>query len=79
MKPGGKVYTITDVEDLHLWMVEHLDAHPSFERVGDEECEGDECVATMRTETEEGKKVERNAGKKFVAVFRRLEDPPWPE
>lgn len=78
MKPEGKVYTITDVEDLHLWMVEHLDAHPSFVRVGDEECEADECVATMRTETEEGKKVERNAGKKFVAVFRRLEDPPWP-
>lgn len=79
MKPGGKVYTITDVEDLHLWMVEHLEAHPSFERVSEEECEGDTCVATMKTETEEGKKVERNAGKKFVAVFRRLEDPPWPE
>ncbi|KAI5370372.1 Putative tRNA (guanine-N-7) methyltransferase, Trmb type [Septoria linicola] len=78
IKPGGKVYTITDVEDLHLWMVEHLQAHPSFERVGDEEVEGDECVSTMRVETEEGKKVERNNGKKFVAVFRRLEDPPWP-
>ncbi|PPJ53343.1 hypothetical protein CBER1_00918 [Cercospora berteroae] len=78
MKPGGKVYTITDVEDLHLWMVEHLEAHPSFERVGEEEVEGDECASTMRVETEEGKKVERNNGKKFVAVFRRLEDPPWP-
>ncbi|KAF7185084.1 tRNA (guanine-N(7)-)-methyltransferase [Pseudocercospora fuligena] len=78
MKPGvGKIYTITDVEDLHLWMVEHLDAHPSFERVGSEEMEGDECVGVMRTETEEGKKVERNGGKKFVAVFRRLEDPPF--
>ncbi|GIZ40201.1 hypothetical protein CKM354_000355300 [Cercospora kikuchii] len=78
VKPGGKVYTITDVEDLHLWMVEHLEAHPSFERVGEEEVERDECVSTMRVETEEGKKVERNNGKKFVAVFRRLEDPPWP-
>ncbi|EGP92015.1 unnamed protein product [Zymoseptoria tritici ST99CH_1E4] len=78
MKPGGKVYTITDVEDLHLWMVEHLEAHPSFERVGEEECGQDEGVATMKTETEEGKKVERNSGKKFVAVFRRLDDPPWP-
>ncbi len=78
MKPGGKIYTITDVEDLHLWMVEHLAGHPSFERVGDEEVEGDECVAVMRTETEEGKKVERNGGTKYVAVFRRLEDPPWP-
>ncbi len=78
MRPGGKVYTITDVEDLHLWMVEHFEAHPSFERVVGEEVEGDVCVETMRTETEEGKKVERNSGMKFVAVFRRLEDPSWP-
>ena len=78
MRPGGKVYTITDVEDLHLWMAEHLEGHPSFERVGEEEVEGDECVEVMRRETEEGKKVERNGGRKFVAVFRRLEDPPWP-
>ncbi|KAK4638366.1 tRNA (guanine-N(7)-)-methyltransferase [Fulvia fulva] len=78
LQPGGKVYTITDVEALHQWMVEHLAAHPSFERVGEEEVEGDECVETMKTETEEGKKVTRNGGNKFVAVFRRLQDPPWP-
>ncbi|KAK0252390.1 tRNA (guanine-N(7)-)-methyltransferase (tRNA(m7G46)-methyltransferase) [Friedmanniomyces endolithicus] len=75
---GGKVYTITDVEDLHLWIVEHFEGHASFERVGEEELEGDECVETMRRETEEGKKVERNGGRKYVVVFRRLEDPPWP-
>ncbi|KAK0777190.1 tRNA (guanine-N(7)-)-methyltransferase (tRNA(m7G46)-methyltransferase) [Friedmanniomyces endolithicus] len=75
---GGRVYTITDVEDLHLWIAEHFEGHASFERVGEEELEGDECVETMRRETEEGKKVERNGGRKFVAVFRRLEDPPWP-
>lgn len=78
VRPGGKIYTITDVEDLHLWMVEHFDAHPSFERVGEQEDAADECVRAMRTETEEGKKVERNNGKKFVAVFRRLHDPSWP-
>ncbi|KAJ9626447.1 tRNA (guanine-N(7)-)-methyltransferase (tRNA(m7G46)-methyltransferase) [Taxawa tesnikishii (nom. ined.)] len=78
MQPGGIVYTITDVEDLHNWMVEHLDAHPSFERVPENEQEADECVQVMQTETEEGKKVERNGGKKFVALFRRIEDPPWP-
>jgi len=32
----------------------------------------------MKTETEEGKKVERNGGKKFEACFQRMEDPPWP-
>lgn len=77
MKPGGIVYTITDVKDLHEWMVSHLESHPSFERVSEEEQEADECVKIMRVETEEGKKVERNNGQKFVALFRRLEDPSW--
>ncbi|CAJ2505315.1 Uu.00g127090.m01.CDS01 [Anthostomella pinea] len=77
LKPGGIVYTITDVEDLHDWMVQHFEAHLSFERVPEEEQEADTCVKIMRTETEEGKKVERNKGQKFVAIFRRLEDPPW--
>lgn len=77
LRPGGIVYTITDVQDLHEWMVSHLEAHPSFERVPEEEQEQDECVKIMRTETEEGKKVARNQGQKFVALFRRLEDPPW--
>jgi tRNA (guanine-N7-)-methyltransferase len=77
LRPGGKVYTITDVEDLHLWMVERFEGHPSFERVREAEVEGDECVGVMREETEEGKKVGRNGGRKFVAVFRRVEDPDW--
>jgi tRNA (guanine-N7-)-methyltransferase len=78
LRPGGKVYTITDVEDLHEWMVERFEAHPSFERVGEEEQEADELVGVMREETEEGKKVSRNGGRKFVAVFRRGEEPEWP-
>lgn len=72
------MYTITDVEDLHNWMVQHFDAHPSFVRISEHDQEMDECVQVMRIETEEGKKVERNQGNKFVACFRRLEDPPWP-
>jgi tRNA (guanine-N7-)-methyltransferase len=98
LRPGGMVYTITDVEDLHLWMSEHLGAHASFERVQEAEWEGSSeedgeieengegedgldirtMVKVMSRETEEGKKVERNAGKKFIAVFRRLPDPEWP-
>lgn len=77
LRPGGVVYTITDVEDLHHWMVRHFDAHPSFERVASEEEQADPCVEVMMKETEEGKKVERNQGQKFVALYRRLEDPPW--
>jgi tRNA (guanine-N7-)-methyltransferase len=86
LKPGGVVYTITDVKDLHDWMKDHFEKHPSFERVekvfegGEGEgSEGmDECVKIMRTETEEGKKVERNKGMKYVACFRRVDVLPWP-
>jgi len=77
LRPGGIVYTITDVPDLHGWMVQHFEAHPSFERVSEEDQEADPCVAVMRTETEEGKKVERNGGQKHIALFRRLEEPPY--
>ncbi|KAI1662156.1 putative methyltransferase [Daldinia decipiens] len=77
LRPGGIVYTITDVENLHEWMVQHFEAHPSFAKVPEEEQDADPCVAVMRTETEEGKKVERNKGQKFVALFRRMEDPQW--
>ncbi|PHH51124.1 tRNA (guanine-N(7)-)-methyltransferase [Ceratocystis fimbriata CBS 114723] len=77
LRPGGIIYTITDVEDLHIWMVEHLEAHPAFERVGKEEEDADEYAKTMRTATEESMKVDRNNGPKFVALYRRLPDPEW--
>src|SRR5947207_784503 len=79
LRPGGIIYTITDVEGLHIWIVEHFAGHASFERVAEEEQEMDECVEIMKSETEEGKKVERNKGQKFIALFRRKEDPPWVE
>lgn len=36
-------------------------------------------VKCMRLETEEGQKVSRNKGTKYVSVWRRRADPPWPE
>lgn len=36
-------------------------------------------VRCIREETEEGKKVTRNGGNKYVSVFRRREDPAWPD
>jgi tRNA (guanine-N7-)-methyltransferase len=86
LKPGGVVYTITDVKDLHEWMVGHFERHESFERCekvfedgeGEEGLGMDECVGIMRTETEEGKKVTRNGGMKYVACFRRVEEAAWP-
>lgn len=75
LKEGGIVYTITDVEDLHNWMVQHLDSHPLFERLSKEWEATDECVEIMTNCTEEGKKVSRNQGSKFIACYRRLPNP----
>lgn len=46
-----------------------------FKKVGQEWEENDECVKIMRNATEEGKKVERKKGDKFVACFTRLPTP----
>ncbi|QLL34816.1 hypothetical protein HG536_0H01910 [Torulaspora globosa] len=75
LKEGGVVYTITDVEDLHHWMVKHLEEHPLFERLSESWENEDKCVSIMRNATEEGKKVERKRGDKFVACFRRVQTP----
>jgi len=78
LRPGGIVYTITDVKDLAEWMKAHISAFPLFESVD---------ADTLRTEgkgpildavwnsTEEGKKVERKKGEKWLACFRRIELP----
>jgi len=82
LRPGGMVYTITDVRDLGEWMRGCFEgARELFEEVKDEEgvagLEG-EVLRAVRGETEEGKKVERNKGEKFVGVWRRRVDPAWP-
>ncbi|KAF2667644.1 putative methyltransferase [Microthyrium microscopicum] len=99
LRPGGVAYTITDVCDLHEWMVEHFKGCALFETLlvrrvkrgeggviedvveeeGDMGEEEKMCVELMMEETEEGKKVTRNSGTKYVACFRRKEDPEWPE
>lgn len=33
LREGGLIYTITDVKDLHDWMVDHLERHPLYDRV----------------------------------------------
>lgn len=103
LRPGGLLYTITDVEEYHYWILRHFGAQDRdqdrdqdreqnqdledeieggvkelFERVSEEEMEKDECVSVMKDATEEGKKVSRNKGNKYVAVFRRKENPEWP-
>ncbi|XP_006909036.1 tRNA (guanine-N(7)-)-methyltransferase isoform X3 [Pteropus alecto] len=75
LRVGGLVYTITDVLELHNWMCTHFEGHPLFERVPLEELSEDPIVGHLGTSTEEGKKVLRNGGKNFPAIFRRIQDP----
>uniref|UniRef100_A0A8R1DQI0 tRNA (guanine-N(7)-)-methyltransferase n=1 Tax=Caenorhabditis japonica TaxID=281687 RepID=A0A8R1DQI0_CAEJA len=76
LREGGLIYTITDVKDLHDWMVLHLTDHPLFVRLTDEELKADPVVGMLYESTEEGQKVTRNDGEKWPAVFRRLPNPP---
>lgn len=104
LRPGGCVYTITDVEEVGTWMKERFAEFGggqvfSWVEVPEEGRESEwvedggdgmampewdarrevgRMVRAIRTETEEGKKVSRNGGKKFVGVWRRREDPGWP-
>ncbi|TFK50077.1 putative methyltransferase [Heliocybe sulcata] len=76
LRPGGIVYTITDVLDLHEWMRTHLENFPLFEPVDEETLRAEgkgPILDAVRQSTEEGKKVERNNGDKWLACFRRIE------
>ncbi|KAJ8298979.1 hypothetical protein KUTeg_023039 [Tegillarca granosa] len=73
-KGQGMVYTITDVKDLHDWMVSHFEEFPLFKRVPEEDLKTDIVVEKLYESTEEGKKVTRNKGDKYIAVFQRIED-----
>lgn len=78
LRPGGIVYTITDVKDLHEWMKSHLEAFPLFEGIDEETLRSEgkgPILDAVYTSTEEGKKVERNGGEKWLACFKRVEVP----
>ena len=69
IREGGMLYVATDVEELFQWMTKHLDAFPLFEKV-----ENDELADLILNTTEEGKKVARNNGEKFIATYKRIPD-----
>jgi tRNA (guanine-N7-)-methyltransferase len=56
-------------------MVKHFQDHPLFEPVLDDELADDPVVPMLSESTEEGKKVTRNKGEKFLAIYRRVDDP----
>jgi tRNA (guanine-N7-)-methyltransferase len=77
LRPGGIIYTITDVHDLHQWMFTHLNSFPLFEFIDEDTLRADgkgPIIDAVYTSTEEGRKVERNGGQKWLACFRRIQD-----
>jgi len=74
LRPGGRVYIITDVHDLFLWMEARLASFPLFRQIPNVDVEEDLVVKQIIGSTEEGKKVERNHGQKWHAVFERVDD-----
>ena len=73
LKPGGRLYTITDVEDLYEWEVDHLERHPLFRRIPNEEMKDSVFVKLMHTSTDEAQKVDRKSGSKYFAVYERID------
>lgn len=75
LRPGGRLYTISDVEDLGKWMAGVLDDSPMFRRLSEEELASDAAAGLLFAATEEGQKVARNGGRTFRACYERLEAP----
>jgi tRNA (guanine-N7-)-methyltransferase len=76
LRPGGIVYTITDVLDLHEWMKSHFRLSPLFAPIseGSLRAQGKGPILdAVFSSTEEGKKVERSHGQKWLACFERVE------
>ena len=62
----GRLYLITDVEELHEWHLAQCEKHPLFERIDDDVAEAeDSSVRAMVNETEEGNtnQPRNNAGR----------------
>jgi len=53
LKPGGKIYTVTDVKDLHDWQVEKMSSHPMFEMLPIDMDDLEICEKIMREGTDE--------------------------
>jgi tRNA (guanine-N7-)-methyltransferase len=74
MKEGALLYVVTDVQSYSEFAVPIISSHPLFEKI--DVSEDDPVLKIAMTGTEESRKVARNGGRIFPAVFRRLPSPP---
>lgn len=71
LKETGKLYLVTDVKTYFDYAVPIIEQHPLFTRV--ENPESDPSLDVAMNATEESKKVTRNGGSKYAAVFTRIQ------
>lgn len=69
---GGRLYTATDIEELHNWEVNALELHPYFERLSEEECKQDPAVPLMLSSTHDYEKSKREGRSQWYSVWKRL-------
>ncbi|XP_041257169.1 tRNA (guanine-N(7)-)-methyltransferase [Onychostruthus taczanowskii] len=76
LRPGGLVYTVFDVPELHQWMLQHFGEHPLFEPLPPAQLAADPLLPLLPAVTEEGQRARRAGRPPCTAVFRRRPDPP---
>lgn len=75
LKPGGLLYTVSDVEELETWMVDSLGKCPLFRRLTDEELSSEEHQKILKVvvnSSEDAQRTERKGLQKHFAVHVRL-------
>ena len=72
LKVGGKLYSITDVEELHLWHKEVIAQNPCFKELPIDELEKDPFLSFMK-DTDEARKVMKKNGKMYYIAYERVE------
>ncbi|BGP03372.1 tRNA guanine-N7-methyltransferase [Rhodotorula toruloides ATCC 204091] len=75
LRPGGLLYTITDVPDLHIWMTSHIGAFPLFQRLTDEEIDNIGLTSGEGVVGYEGSDLQRERERAVMeAVKKRTEE-----
>ncbi|GAA5973530.1 hypothetical protein JCM11641_007101 [Rhodosporidiobolus odoratus] len=75
LRPGGLLYTITDVPDLHTWMTGHLAPFPLFKRLTEEEIDNLGMESGEGVQGYEGSELQNQREKAVMeAVKRRTEE-----
>ena len=72
LKKGGRLYIITDVEELFIWERLMLNQNKCFKEMNKEDIEKDEYTKFMKN-TNEAKKVIKSGGNMYYSIYERVD------